>query len=444
MSTSVTSSALRPVFLSVAFAGVLLSLAGCKTSAPSRGGVEYCPECEDDGTGGSGPVEGTGGAAPVENPSSGGAPGAAGVPNGAGGAMGGTPIPGFDVPLTTGTFWDYRWATRTSSYGSTSSTNSGYFRVALGDAKDIGGKIAYAVHVFNRSEFSPRWKYLGYSDGLFFGSEDASTVHNLIDANTGFSVGAGFFADLGDTLWKARQASFSNSLVSGSGVLLERSSSSTDRVCVDGYGCVSGSAPDTNMTQQEFYMPGIGAAGYYFKFSIDGGFSNQQTTTEEVGLAATSLRGDEGLFTTESEPNDSWSGATQPLTVGKTMVGTTSSSDASVSITHTYVNPQGFTIGSASDTVQDCYRVDASQSQSPSFELNWDADACFGCQASLVLFDALEGNPVYSANLNNPHFSEGWLSTYLFDTQIAQYGNSYVACIGIQSSSPIEYTLSYD
>ena len=124
----------------------------------------------------------------------------------------------------------------------------------------------------------------------------------IVDTDAGVWVGGGFFVELADTVvFTAVSGSFSNDFLSGTGVVVKRSYSVDDTVCVEGVGCFSGSEPDIVSTQEEFFQSGLGPVGYDYLYSYTDGFTYQQTSQAAVGLVATSLRGDTGVFDTEQE-----------------------------------------------------------------------------------------------------------------------------------------------
>lgn len=371
--------------------------------------------------------------------SGGGTGGGSAVGGGAGGGSSSARPITFTVPLAEGVFWDYRWTSRQSSYGMQTSSSGGTFRVALGPARDFGGRQGFAVKVYGSpGEFAPRWQALS-ADGGFIGY-GAEAWTPIINTQTSLVAGGGFFAALpSNVVFLAREnTSFSNGIVSGRGIVLERSSSTSDVVCVGGT-CFNGSEPETNLVQREFYLPGLGPAGYTYTFSFMSS-STQSTTNKEVGLVAASLRGDQGLFTTETEPNDAPAAATQSLASGRALIGSFSSSDQGTTVAYTYRNPNGITIGTASDRVQDCYRVAVTQSSS--FRLSWDATTCPGCRFSVVVV-ASNGTPVTSTSLFNPVFTTGSLTANLFDNYFGMYGRDYAVCVGTSSTTPREYSLAF-
>ncbi|MBL8922945.1 MAG: hypothetical protein JNJ54_29115 [Myxococcaceae bacterium] len=358
---------------------------------------------------------------------------------GAGGGTNARPI-SFTVPLAEGAFWDYRWTTRQSSYGMATSSSGGTFRVALGAARTFGDRSGFPVTVYGSpGEFRPRWQALSVDGGFLGYGGEAWTP--IINTQTSLVAGGGFFATLpSNTVFLAREnVSFSNAIVSGRGIVLERSASTSDVVCVGGQ-CFNGSDPETNLTQKEFYLPGIGPAGYTYTFSLMSS-STQSTTHKEGGLVAASLRGDQGLFTAEVEPNDSPSAATQSLATGRALLGSFSTQDQGTTLSHTYRNPNGVTIGTASDRVQDCYRVAVTKSSS--FELTWDKSRCAACRFSVVVV-AANGTPVSSTSLFNPVFTTGSLTANLFDSYFTMYGRTYAVCVGTSSATPVEYSLAFE
>jgi hypothetical protein len=390
---------------------------------------------------------GTGSAPVCETPPcEGGNPGAAGSSGGAGtsgaagsnasGAAGATApvLSSFNLDLKAGTFWDYRWSTGSSSYGTGGATSGSTFRVALGDAQMIAGKMGFPVRIVGGAgKFAPRWKFLTFEDHVLLGlgGEENAKWTTILDGKTGLIAGGGFFAALPNVVFKARETTFSNPHVNGRGIVIERSSSTTDTVCVDGL-CVKGSAGDTNLTQQEFYFPTFGPAGYHFFFSLTSS-STQGSSWEDVGLVATSLRGDKGLFVEELEPNDSPAAATQSQL---SIVGTLGTSQASFSVTQTYYSLGGILIGTATDRLQDCYKLN--QTASPAARIVWDPKTCGGCRMSIVMFDATGKATTTTSTSKGAAFDAVQAAG---DMSHSDYYKSTYVCVGTTHAGPVSYVL---
>jgi hypothetical protein len=338
----------------------------------------------------------------------------------------------FDLAIGEGTFWDFKWSSQATSYGPGASPATCIFRVRLGAPVTLGGRTAHPVHYAGpMADFLRRLAYLASDGTVVSGSADGVVWATLLDPRTSLAIGGGFFRELAsNVVYKAQPATFANDLVSGSGVVIGRSVSTTDRVCVDGFGCVSGGAGDVNFTQREFWVPGVGPAGYYELFSIDQGYQNQQTLVKQVGLLASSTRGDQGYFAAEIEPDDSPSGATRSLTISRGVLGSFGSGDAGFVNSATYVNPYGVIMGTATDALQDCYLADVATAPGKSFRLSWDPTICRSCRYSIVTFTAGDPVPIFSTSLTNSDFSTGQLLSFVFDSTISQYGSNLVVCVG--------------
>ena len=353
------------------------------------------------------------------------------------------PAMSYDLTIAEGTFWDFEWWTRTTSYGQGAAAATGIYRVWLGAPTLVAGRTAFPVHYAGPlTEFVRRLAYVSYDAGVVYGSADGATWTTLLDSRTSFAIGGGFLRELASgVLYKAQEGRFSNDLMSGQGVVIERSVSTSDRVCVPGYGCVSGSEGDTNFTQQEFWMPGVGPAGYYELFSLNQGYQNQQTIVKQIGLLASSTRGDAGYFLMEAEPNDRVSTASQAPTLTSGVLGSFAAGDGGFVLTASYYNPFGILMGTVTDALQDCYRASVPTTSHATFHLSWDPSVCPTCRYSIVSFVAGEGYPVFSTSLLNNNFSLGQLWLSVQDVEISHYGSSYVMCVGTNASARIPYTL---
>jgi hypothetical protein len=390
-------------------------------------------EPTEPGSGGEGSSEGTGGEGPE------------GSGGGSGNSMTTTShgISGFDVQLGEGTFWDYRWRETRSSFG-TGSTGEGTFRVWLAESTEIEGVTAYRMITGGKGD-RPRWRYLAFEDGVLYGSLDGLGLEPIMDTSTGVWLGGGFFAELADrVVYAVRSGSFSNSLMSGSGVIVERSASESDTVCANGV-CVNGSKPEVNLRESEFYQNGIGPVGYDYLFSFSDQ-SSQGTTQRAIALVATSLRGDAGLFEVEVEPNDASHPrfATVDITRERSILGNIQGSDESFFVSKTYFNRNGLEIGTADDTLYDCYGFTApSPPELVRFRMDWDEEQCSSCRASMVMFDYSD-EPVYSSSLFQ-NSDGGYETLNVFDNYFTGESSRYTVCVGISYSvTPLDYSLQWE
>jgi len=224
---------------------------------------------------------------------------------------------GFDFALAEGDFWEYGWDYYKNSWAQRSSgsttRDSGTFRVTLGSTKEIDGVTAYGVQVTGRSgvsdkDFAPRWKYLAVNDNQILGSEDGTTLVVLFDAQEGVWPGTGYFTTITSTaLLTAEYGQINNDYITESSVAVSQSASEEQCENFPGVGNICGDS-SYSWTENGYYVEGIGPIGYYYYNSFSdcgGGFCSGATWTHNVGLIASSLRGDTVDYDLEAEPNDS-------------------------------------------------------------------------------------------------------------------------------------------
>ena len=224
---------------------------------------------------------------------------------------------GFDFTLSEGDFWEFQWDYYKNSWaqGSSGSTtrDSGTFRVTLGSTKEIDGVTAYEVQVTGKSglsdkDFAPRWKYFAVNDNQILGSEDGTTLVTLFDAQNSAWPGAGFFTSISSSaLVTGNEGQIDNDYITESCIVVSQSDSESQCEYFPGIGTICGDSSYT-WTEKEYYKEGIGAIGYYYYNSFSdcgGGFCSGATWTQNVGLVASSLRGDTVDYELETEPNDS-------------------------------------------------------------------------------------------------------------------------------------------
>ena len=211
-------------------------------------------------------------------------------------------FPGFDFQLSPGTFWDYRWEYRSSSFcrdcrgGPT--IDSGTFRVTLGPPRVIQGVTAYEMqlagkHTLESSStdrsFGPRWRYMGLADNRILVSKDGATLVVLFDGQEGEWPGSGFFTT------RFKSTKLFDGKASGQDVVVSASSRKGGCKYYRSIGKVCPGGTATDYTETEVYRPGIGPVGYSFRYSYKSGSgttSFSSNTSEKVELLASSLHGD--------------------------------------------------------------------------------------------------------------------------------------------------------
>ena len=245
--------------------------------------------------------------------------------------------PGFDFEVGEGAFWEYQWSytDRSCAQGSGCSTkkDEGRFQVMLGPPREIQGITAYEIRLAGKHQvalsganrdFAPRWRYLAVSDNRILGSR-GSGFSVIFDGKLGKWAGSGYFTDRfsADELIEARPSNITEELAiavwpgvqTGPAIAISRASSQSICETIAGVR-VCPREESFNISERELYREGIGPVAYLFQssFSFSGGnFFSSYQTTENVGLVASSLRGDSpsspdelsAWERVESEPNDS-------------------------------------------------------------------------------------------------------------------------------------------
>lgn len=243
---------------------------------------------------------------------------------------------GFDFALQEGDFWEYRYKYYFKSWGGGTEIERYYgrFRLTLGVPTMVGGMQAFPVAISGRAnegtkvDFRPRWKHLALEDNVFYGS-DGGEMQVIFDAQNGYWLGGGFIAKWGDTvLCAAERSTIDNSYIRGPALRAGLSDSESQCEYFPGIGQICGDSSYTSR-RYDFFQPNIGPVGYFFfntYTDCGGGFCSGATWDHDVGLVASSLRGDPGDYDLEVEPNDAIAQA-QVLEWGRPVLGDVRSSD---------------------------------------------------------------------------------------------------------------------
>lgn len=242
-------------------------------------------------------------------------------------------IDGFDFALKEGDFWEFGWDGTVSRFaqgsGGSTSSESGSFRLTLGAPSNIGGVTLYQILVSGNPkwgdtrDFMPRWSHIGIDSHKIYGSTDGATLEVVFDAETGAWSGGGFFSEWpSDTLIVASQGSIDNAYITDpSAIMVGRSSNQSQCETIAGI-VICGDQSFTSI-DREYFKAGVGLLGYRFfnSFSFSGGgFSSGGSDEYDVGLVASSLRGDVVDYILEKEPNNSVANA-MPLSLPVTLRG---------------------------------------------------------------------------------------------------------------------------
>ncbi|MCZ6789043.1 MAG: hypothetical protein O7D33_03720 [Chloroflexi bacterium] len=238
---------------------------------------------------------------------------------------------GYDLNLSAGTYWDYRWEYETRSCsrdGCTTRNDDGQFRVTLGGQQVISGVGLFELSVSGKSQvdgesrdFAPRWRYIGIEGDRIVVS-DGSSLRTLFDARLGRWAGSGFFTNrfASDKLVEAVAGQIPESsnwpgTRAGPVAMVRRASSQSQCETIAGIRICG--EESFNISEVESYRAGIGPVAYNFGSTASfsgGGFSSSHQTTETLALVSSSLRdNNRGLSEadlppadiTEFEPNDS-------------------------------------------------------------------------------------------------------------------------------------------
>ncbi len=267
---------------------------------------------------------------------------------------------GFDFKLKQGDFWEFGWDALQSRFaqgsGNSTRTGSGKFRITLGTPRLIDGVTAFAVEVSGNPtielktllNFSPRWKYLAIDGNRLLGSEDGISLKVIFDAQKGAWAGGGFFTSLPDnTLSVGGPGSINNDYINTTAIEARRSASEDQCEIILGIP-ICGDDSFTKIAI-DYFKEMVGPLGYrlYDAYSFcRGGFCSGGTNEYDIGLMASSLRGEMVDYSLEIEPNNSIADA-MPLSLPTKVYGAVTHEQAyggSTLIANSEIEPNdGFT-----------------------------------------------------------------------------------------------------
>lgn len=235
-------------------------------------------------------------------------------------------FPSFAVQFREGDYWEYAWdqenVTGTSS-GTSVSNSSGRFRIGLGDAVAFGGRDGFDIDVTGTPVADIRWLAIAFDEDGLYASTNGATWDTLFDAVTGRWAGGGLIASFDPaTLTTATDAPVANAYVDQLAIRAGRSLIQNQCETIDGELFCG----DESFTIREFeyYDPIVGVLAYeYVNNSADsgGGFGTIFNLSRNVGLVASSLRGDAVDYRLETEPNNEPVSAAVRIESGETIVG---------------------------------------------------------------------------------------------------------------------------
>ena len=231
--------------------------------------------------------------------------------------------------------------------------------MTLGPPREIQGVTAYEIQLTGKHkvalpdvtrDFAPRWGYLAVSDSRIHGSL-GSGLTVIFDGQLGKWAGSGYFTDRfsADELIEANPGSITQDVaiadwpgvLTGPAIAIGRASSQSQCEIIAGIR-VCPREEAFNVSEREMYRESVGPVAYLFQSSASfsgGGFSSSFQTTENVGLVASSLRGDTAstldevpdLDGLEAEPNDGLEQA-HSLSLPDMVMGNIFHSDASAEL----------------------------------------------------------------------------------------------------------------
>lgn len=208
---------------------------------------------------------------------------------------------GFDLPLQTGTYWDFGWDDASSAFQAgggvsrSSSHERGSFRVVLGDPRVIEGVRVYALRTEKTGGDDARvttaWKYLGSEGNRLIGSLDGTSLRTVLDAQHGTQAGGGFFGDPWPTSRRLTvvRANIDNAFVKGDALVLSTSSREGGCETFSGVGTICSDRSE-NTAQRDYFRAGVGPLGYYGFSSYSSG-SGGASSTLNIGLIRVDFQG---------------------------------------------------------------------------------------------------------------------------------------------------------
>jgi hypothetical protein len=347
----------------------------------------------------------------------------------------------FVMNLKTGMFWDYKWTYSKSKWGGSPNISTGSFRVQLGASKQIGNLTAYEVNIYGSvGEYKPRWKYLAFDTDkhILFGSEGVTLV-TIFDGYTGIWLGGGFFCTRSSTtVYKAFAGNVSIGVASGAGYTINRSSSTDDIVCVDGYGCINGSGAEETYSQTEYFHATIGPVGFYQTYSYTDN-NTQATYIENVELLACSALNQEGVFITETEPNQ-YPNSQQLITPDKVVIGDIGPSDEMSSVNGTKLvlgNEVPYAI-----SMHDFYKF-VTRKAANNITINWDKDKYPNAKFDVCIFlmeKSLSGWVAKKMNYDESG-TNGITYSFMFSTYTIVGANYVISVKSVNNTVRVPYSL---
>ncbi len=217
-------------------------------------------------------------------------------------------ISGFDFTLSEGDYWEYYWASSSTSGsqdGSGSSSDAGSFQITLDAPITVSNFQAYPLLVSGKMDasgktlYAPDWTHIALYNNQILGSKDGVEFHIIFDAVSSQWQGGGFFTDFGSETVKRSSSSVSNDFINTTAIsvgLKKNQSLCTYYPSVGQTICPNDES--YTIKENEYYKAGIGPIAYTYSFRLSnsgGGFTTWRTESREIGLVSTNLSSPDGF-----------------------------------------------------------------------------------------------------------------------------------------------------
>ena len=213
---------------------------------------------------------------------------------------------GYDFTLAEGSYWEFGFEDYSRSWylgDSSTSTDSGIFRITLGAPVTIDGITAYPLNIVPVSgddiadTLTLRWGYIALDEDRILGSTNGSSLSVIFDAFQGYQAGGGFFATfVSNELITAANGQIDNDYITESAAYLSQASSSGGCEYYPGVGTICPGDDREGLTVRDYFQPGIGPVGYYFNsYNTDSQGNSGAVIEINIGLISFSVEGD-GLY----------------------------------------------------------------------------------------------------------------------------------------------------
>lgn len=215
------------------------------------------------------------------------------------------PIVGFDFILQEGDFWEYAWVYKQTTTSTTTSSESdvGNFRITLGTAQSLAGKIAFPVIISGKRTdpagitYAGNLTHIALENNQVLISTDGITLKVIFDANTAIGTG-GIFTPLGVLgATDITSLNMDNQFIKDTDAY-RIGGSTDDPLCDSILGETICGDEASSITEYEYYKPGIGPISYYLLTTntyTGGGFTTYHRTEKTLGIIDSSLSATDGF-----------------------------------------------------------------------------------------------------------------------------------------------------